>query len=154
MLIASLAPVKAAASHGAKPAYPELADGSTQYAAFPKPKEMYKEVDGGLIETIKSRAAQDPFNVAATVIFLLAICHTFAAGSLNKLAHHYEHIHQENLKTRGPRDKEHPDGEPEVSFRATIYHFLGEVEAIFGIWVIALAAAASYFYRWMISRFT
>ncbi len=148
MLVASVAPVQAAGGHGPEAAYPELADGSTQYAAFPKPREMYEETEGGLIETLKSRAAEDPFNIAATVIFLLAICHTFAAGSLNKLAHHYEHIHQENLKTRGPKDKEHPDGEPEVSFRATIYHFLGEVEAIFGIWVIALAAAATYFYSW------
>jgi len=148
-LFVSVAPAEASGGgHGPEAAYPELQDGSTQYAAFPKPKQEYQEVDGGLIATLKSRATQDPFNIAATVIFLLAICHTFAAGSINKLAHHHEHIHQENLKARGPRDKEHPDGEPEVSFRATLYHFLGEVEAIFGIWVIALAAAASYFYSW------
>lgn len=149
MLVASGAPVRAAGGHGPEPAYPELADGGTQYAAFPKPKEMYKETGGGMIETIKSRAVEDPFNIAATVIFLLAICHTFAAGPLSRLAHKYEHIHEENLRTRGPRDREHPDGEPEVSFRATVFHFLGEVEAIFGIWVIALAAAASYYYSWL-----
>lgn len=144
-------PVQAAGGgHGPEAAYPELQDGSTQYAAFPLPKEEYPELEGepSLIDTLKSRATTDPFNIAASIIFLLAICHTFAAGSLNKLAHHYEHIHQENLKTRGPRDDEHPDGEPEVSFRATLFHFLGEVEAIFGIWVIALAAAATYFYSW------
>lgn len=148
ILLTAAAPAYAAGGHGPEPAYPELADGSTQYAAFPKPKESYEKVEGGLIATLKSRAAEDPFNLAASLIFLLAICHTFAAGSINKLAHHHEHIHQENLRIRGPRDKEHPDGEPEVSFRATIYHFLGEVEAIFGIWVIALAAAATYFYSW------
>ena len=148
MLMASLAPIQAAEGHGPAPAYPELSDGSTQYAAFPKPVETYEKVDGGLMDTLKSRAEQDPFNIAATIIFLLAICHTFAASSLNKLAHKYEHIHEERLKARGPRDKEHPDGEPEVSFRATLFHFLGEVEAIFGLWVIVLAAAASYFYSW------
>lgn len=148
ILVCSFDPAQAAGGPGPEPTYPELKDGSTQYAAFPKPKEMYEQVDGGLIETLKSRALEDPFNIAASLIFLLAICHTFAAGSLNKLAHHYEHIHHENLKKRGPRDREHPDGEPEVSFRATIFHFLGEVEAIFGIWVIALAGVASYFYSW------
>ena len=148
LMFATSLPVAAAGGHGPKPAYPELQDGSTQYSAFPKPKEKYKETEGGLIETLKARAAEDPFNVAATLIFLLAICHTFAAGSLNKLAHKYEHIHEENLKLRGPLDDEHPDGEPEVSFRATLFHFLGEVEAIFGIWVIALAGAATYFYSW------
>lgn len=148
VLICSFSPVQAAGGHGAEPAYPELSDGSTQYAAFPKPKELYKEVEGGIMATIKSRASEDPFNVAATIIFILAICHTFAASSLNKLAHHFQHIHEENLRKRGPRDEEHPDGEPEVSFRATIFHFLGEVEAIFGIWVIALAGAATYYYSW------
>ena len=148
VLIFSFSPAQASGGHGAEPAYPELLDGSAQYAAFPKPKDLYKEVEGGVIETLKSRAAEDPFNVAATIIFILAICHTFAASSLNKLAHHFEHIHEENLRKRGPRDDEHPDGEPEVSFRATIFHFLGEVEAIFGIWVIALAGAATYYYSW------
>lgn len=30
-----------------------------------------------------------------------------------------------------------------------LYHFLDEVEAIFGIWVIALAVAATYFCSWI-----
>ena len=148
VMFASAVPAVAADGHDPKPAYPELKNGSTQYAAFPKPTEKYKESAGGLMETLKARATEDPFNVAATLIFLLAICHTFAAVPLSKLAHKYEHIHEENLKLRGSRDQEHPDGEPEVSFRATIFHFLGEVEAIFGIWVIVLAAASSYFYSW------
>ncbi|NJM38720.1 MAG: hypothetical protein HC845_13105 [Akkermansiaceae bacterium] len=33
-----------------------------------------------------------------------------------------------------------------VSFKATALHFLGEVEAIFGIWVLALIAAMAAFY--------
>ena len=148
VLIFGFSPAQAAGGHGPEPAYPELSNGGSQYAEFPKPKELYKKVEGGVMETLKSRAKEDPFNVAATVIFILAICHTFAASSLNKLAHHFEHIHKENLKKRGPRDDEHPDGEPEVSFRATVFHFLGEVEAIFGIWVIALAGAATYYYSW------
>jgi hypothetical protein len=130
------------------PAY-QLSDGTVKYAAFPKPLETYEKVEGGLLETLKYRAKADPFNVAATVIFILAILHTFAAGPLNKLAHKYEHIHEENLKKRGPRDDEHPDGEPEVSFRATFFHFLGEVEAIFGIWALALAGAATYYHSWL-----
>jgi Na+/H+ antiporter NhaD/arsenite permease-like protein len=148
VLMFSFSAAQAAGGHGPEPAYPKLSDGKTQYSAFPKPKEMYEKVDGGLVGTLKARAKEDPFNIAATVIFLLAICHTFAAGSLNKLAHHYEHIHHEKLKKSGPRDRDHPNGEPEVSFKATLFHFLGEVEAIFGLWVIILAAAATYFYSW------
>ncbi len=148
VLIFSFSPALASGDHGVEPAYAELADGSAQYAAFPKPTETYKEVKGGAMDIIKARAKEDPFNVAATIIFLLAICHTFVAIPLGKLAHHYEHIHQENLMKRGHRDHDHPDGEPEVSFKATVFHFLSEVEAIFGIWVLVLAGAATYYYSW------
>jgi hypothetical protein len=87
----------AAESGHDKPAYPELADGSTQYAAFPKPLETYPQTDGGIVETLKKRAQADPFNVAASVIFLLAILHTFAASSFTKLSHKIEHDHEAEL---------------------------------------------------------
>lgn len=149
LLVFSVVPSFAAGgAHGPEPAFTNLKDGGEQYSNFPIPLEKYEKVEGGVIETIKARAAADPFNVAASIIFLLAICHTFAASSITKLSHKYEHEHEERLKLRGPRDDEHPDGEPEVSFKATILHFFGEVEAIFGIWVIALAGAATYFYSW------
>lgn len=124
--------------------YPEY----DQYAAFPKPLEQYEEVEGGMIDIIKARAAEEPFNVAATLIFICAIIHTFVAGKFLKLAHKFEHEHEEQLKKRGVKDKLHPDGVPEVSFKATLFHFLGEVEAVFGMWVIALGAAAASFYSW------
>lgn len=130
------------------PAYPKLETGKTQYAVFPKPIETYDDAGLGLFEKIKSRAAADPFNVAASLIFLIAILHTFAAGPLTKLAHRFEHEHEEQLRLRGAKDETHPDGVSEVSFKATLLHFLGEVEAIFGIWVFALAGSAAYFYTW------
>jgi Putative Na+/H+ antiporter len=132
-----------------EPHYPKLADGSTQYASFPLPPEKYPPVEGGLWETLKSRAEADPFNVAATVIFLLAIIHTFASGYFIKLAHKFEHRHDEALKKRGIRDAEHPNGVPEVSFLGTVFHFLGEIEAVFGLWVIVLAGAAIYYHSWL-----
>lgn len=132
-----------------QPHYPELADGSKQYASFPIPPEKYPPVEGGLMDILKSRAEVDPFNVAATIIFLLAIVHTFASGFFNKLAHKFEHQHDEELKKRGVRDAEHPDGVPEVSFLGTLFHFLGEIEAVFGLWVIALAVAAIHYHSWL-----
>ena len=56
------------------------------------------------------------FNHIATLIFGLAILHTFFAGKFNQLAHH------------------HPEG----SMKENIYHFLGEIEVVFGIWLIPL----------------
>lgn len=148
LLIFLLATGVSRAAEEVEPAYPKLSTGKTQYATFPKPIETYGDSGSGLMEKIKGRAAVDPFNVAASVIFLLAILHTFAAGPLNKLAHRLEHEHKEQLKLRGIKDDEHPDGVAEVSFKATLFHFLGEVEAIFGIWVFALAGAATYYHTW------
>lgn len=116
-------------------AYPELG----QYAHFPKPLELYEHgKDIGAWEMIKQRAAAEPFNVAATVIFVLAVLHTFVAGGFQSLSHKLEKAHL----------AKHGEDTNVVSFRATIFHFLGEVEAVFGIWVIALAGAALYFHGW------
>ncbi|GAB4179786.1 MAG: putative Na+/H+ antiporter [Terrimicrobiaceae bacterium] len=89
----------------------------------------------GILEVLALRARQDPFNLLATTIFLLAILHTFLCSSFNKIAHHYEHVHREALAARGVQ---YSEGKEPVSFRATVFHFLGEVEAVFGIWLIPL----------------
>ncbi len=137
-----------AVSHEHAPSYEQLSDGSTQHAIFPKPLESYPKVEGSILEVLKARAAAEPFNVAASLIFLLAILHTFAAASLTKISHRYEHEHALKLKKLGVRDNLHPDGIHEVSFKATLFHFLGEVEAVFGLWVLGLAAAAIYYHSW------
>lgn len=110
-----------------------------QLAGFPKPLEVYEHVEGvGAWGMIKQRAAEEPFNVVATVIFVLAVLHTFVAGGFQTLSHKYE---KEHLRRHG-------EGTELVSFRAVVLHFFGEVEAVFGIWVVALAGAALYFYGW------
>jgi hypothetical protein len=145
-LLAGFSPT-AAASDAETAAYPHLDHGKVQYAAFPKPLETYAPTEGGVLDQLVSRATDEPFNLVATIIFLLAILHTFAAGPINRLAHRYQHQHEEALKKRGD-SLANPDGSAIVSFRATALHFLGEVEAVFGIWAVALAGAAAYFYSW------
>jgi hypothetical protein len=130
------------------PAYPDLGGGAVQYAAFPRPLDTYAKGDAGLMESLKARVAVEPFNLAASVIFLLAIVHTFGCGFFARLAHKVEHLHQEELKNREAPDEEWPDGVAEVSFRGSLFHLLGEVEAVFGLWVIVLAAVATYYYSW------
>lgn len=88
-----------------------------------------------IVDRLILRAKADPFNIVATLIFLLAVVHTFLSSIFNKLAHKYEHEHQEWLKDH---DKYYVEGKEPVSFKATLFHFLGEVEAIFGIWLIPL----------------
>ncbi len=138
----------AAVSQRHPPAWPQLENGDPQYAVFPKPLETYPKSEGGILDVLKARATAEPFNLAASAVFLLAILHTFAAGWFTKRAHRYEHEHEQKLRARGVRDREHPDGVPEVSFKVAVFHLLGEVEAIFGLWVLALAAVAVYYHSW------
>ena len=121
-----------------------------QFSHFPVPVKEYEKVDG-LGATLSSRVKRDPFNLVATIIFLCAILHTFAAGFFNRWAHHVEAEHRRLVAEREaklPPSERHPEARAEVSFKATVLHFLGEVEAIFGLWVIALGVAAVSFYSW------
>lgn len=125
-----------------------------QFAEFPKPLGSYEQQEKSdgemdLIATLKYRAFQQGgFNLVATIIFICAIVHTFLAGFFMEMAHKHEHRQKEiNEKLgRTAKAKPHDDAKEDVSFRAHLFHFLGEVEAIFGIWVIALVGAIVYFF--------
>ncbi len=134
------------------------AHGDEHVANFPLPDSHYVELqahhatDGHeltLIETLKLRASADPFNIIATIIFFLAIAHTFVASKFQALAHKYEHEHEHKLKTG---EISHPGDKDPVSFRGTLFHFLGEVEAIFGLWLIPLIICISMSKSWHIAE--
>lgn len=118
--------------------------GTTSHAVvepFPTPLEAYQDNDyTSLWEVLKHRVQYDSFNLIATLIFLAAVVHTFMAAKFSKMAHVYDVRHQEKLKAKG-----HHGEYESVSFRAEILHFLGEVEAIFGIWVIPLIFTMIYY---------
>ncbi len=115
---------------------------------FPPDLSSYPSAEGlGIWETLQSRAEAEPFNLVATGIFLLAILHTFFAAKFRHLAHEAEEAHAQKLKDRREAaGDENEDGRPdEVSFKGHILHFFGEVEAIFGIWVLVLLGALVFF---------
>jgi hypothetical protein len=91
------------------------------------------------------RAQEQPFLVVASIIFLLAILHTFLAVPITQLAHRVEHEHDEQIDSN-PWHRQVPEPYRPVSFKATLLHFFGEVEAIFGIWVVVLLAALTGFH--------
>ena len=51
--------------------------------SFPRPLESYEDADG-IWSTLRVRASAEPFNLVATLIFLLAIVHTFLARSSSR----------------------------------------------------------------------
>jgi hypothetical protein len=119
---------------------------------LPTPLDRYHDpVNAGLWEVLAQRAAADPFNVAALAIFVCAIVHTFLAARIRHAAHVVEERHAARLKARRaetPPDRDQEGGRDEVSFGGQVLHFFGEVEAVFGIWVLVLAGAITWFKGW------
>ena len=109
---------------------------------FPPSLESYGDADMGSIGSILfNRIRQEPFNLVASLIFLCAIIHTFLTGRFMVIAHRWGHDHEEKIKKGlAPRDSVHHGAE--------VFHFLGEVEAVFGIWAAALLAAIVLFFDW------
>ncbi len=114
---------------------------------FPRQLQSY---DDAAIDSITGRlihrAKAQPFNVVATLIFFLAIVHTFMSSRFMAVAHRLEHEHEER-KARGAAPRH------SVSHVAELFHFLGEVEVIFGIWAIALVTAIVAFFDWSTAVF-
>ncbi len=118
-----------------------------QYSRFPIPLGIYEsEEEGmGLWEKLCHRVQVDGFNLAASLIFLCAILHTFMAPKFQALAHKLEHDHKQKLKQEKFRIL-HPEQRVPVSFASTLCHFLGEVEVVFGLWIIPFALVCQSYY--------
>ncbi len=85
-------------------------------------------------------SARSRSNLVATAIFLLAIVHTFLAPRILGLSHRIQHAYEDRLREiHGPDLKEKIPRRQRQSIPAAVLHFFGEVEAVFGIWVIPLA---------------
>src|SRR5918995_322056 len=110
-------------------------------STFPLPLSSYPPAaPDGLLGTLAERVHIEPFNLVATGIFLLAILHTFLAARFMELAHDIEARHEARQRERR---------QPFVpSLRAEALHFLGEIEVVFGLWVLVLLVAMLLFFGW------
>jgi hypothetical protein len=110
--------------------------------AFPRSLDSYNDAGAqSILSILKDRVQQEPFNLVATLIFFCAIIHTFLTGKFMAISHKWEHAHEAKIK-KGLVNKN------SVHHGAELFHFLGEVEAVFGLWVIALMGAIFFFYDW------
>ena len=109
---------------------------------FPRALESYDDAGMHSIgERLAHRAAAEPFNVVATAIFMLAILHTFLSSRLLAVAHRWKEEHAARVASgSAPRNS--------VSHGAELFHFLGEVEVIFGIWAVGISVAVVAFFDW------
>src|ERR1700746_1486483 len=118
---------------------------------FPLPVDSYHDQQiPSLFGKLTGRIQREPLNLIATIIFFAAIIHTFLTAQFRKIAHRYQQRYEaiEDLlrATDGPPDcgKKHD----KLIFRAQLFYFMGEVEAVFGIWLIPLFVAIIAFHGW------
>lgn len=109
-------------------------------ATFPRSLDSYNDTESTEVFAIlKNRIKQEPFNIVASFIFLCAIIHTFMTSKFLAIAHKWEVEHQGKI-ANGDVHKY------SVHHWAKLFHFLGEVEVVFGLWVVVLIQAIIIFY--------
>jgi len=112
-------------------------------AAFPPSLESYQDAEvTGLWDVLTGRIQKVPFNLWATILFLGAVIHTFLTHQFLHWAHLLKDRHKERLGRAGK------DPESEACMPAQLLHFMGEVEAVFGIWVLPLCVLMIFNVGW------
>ena len=92
--------------------------------------EKIGEISPSLLNDLTQKIYEDPFRLVTFLIFMGAICHTFFASK---------------LATKASKIKEQYGQETPSS---QCLHWLGEVEAIFGIWLIPLIISFLFMKGW------
>ncbi len=126
----------AAAADGSEPS------ATTPAIDFPRSLDSYDDpADASLGAILEHRIKVAPFNLVATLIFFAAILHTFLTSRFMAIAHRWSHQHQEKqAQGLAPRHSVH--------IGAELFHFLGEIEVVFGLWAAVLTLAIFIFYDW------
>ena len=97
--------------------------------SFPLSLATYQDQGEGLLEILRSRIVFEPFNIVVSLIFLCAIIHALLANKITQVSRRIAKRHKAKHFKEGHN----------VSILSEFLHFFGEVEAVFGIWVLVLA---------------
>ncbi len=109
---------------------------------FPPSFASYHDADiNGIGAILKNRISHSPFNLVASLVFLAAIIHTFLSSKFLYYAHKWKAEYQKKIEAGLA-------SESSTHLPAEIFHFLGEVEVVFGLWAVVLTAGVIFFYDW------
>ncbi len=118
---------------------------------FPPAVDSYHDQQTpSILEKIAHRIQREPLNLVATIIFFAAIVHTFLTAQFRKIAYRYQRRYEaiedssRDIVGRPDAGRKHD----KLIFRAELFYFMGEVEAVFGIWLVPLFVAIIAFHGW------
>jgi hypothetical protein len=116
---------------------------------FPLSSDSYHDESISILSAkLLARIQREPFNAAATIIFFIAIAHSFLTSRFQRLAHDYD-VRARAIENLEPSERHKLDREwDRLLFRAQFFHFMGEIEAVFGIWLVPLMVAIILFHGW------
>ena len=109
--------------------------------AFPPDLQGYDDAGQVVLTRLTHRIEANPFNLVGTLIFLLAIVHTFLTGRFREMSHRLEQAYERKIEEGTAPLRS-------VSQASRLLHFLGEVEVVFGLWAIPLLLSVVYFFDW------
>ena len=118
---------------------------------FPLPVDSYHDQQiPSLFAKLTGRIQREPLNLVATIIFSAAIIHSFLTTKFRKIAHRYQQSYEAIEYLLHATDDLPDSGKKhdKLIFRAQLFFFMGEVEAVFGIWLIPLFVAIIAFHGW------
>ena len=119
----------------------EESHSSSEATGFPPDLQSYDDAGQSILARLAGRIEAKPFNLVGTVIFLLAIVHTFFSSKLSNMSHRLEEAHQRRIEAgTAPLNS--------ISHPARVLHFLGEIEVVFGLWAIPLLISVIFFFDW------
>lgn len=123
---------------------------SLSAGAYPANPASYHDDDVTFMPAkLWGRVQSEPLNLIATVIFALAITHTFLTAQFQKRSHSLElQLLRLDEEAADPNVTLPEKKRDHLVFWAQFYHFMGEIEAVFGIWLIPLFIAITLFKGW------
>jgi hypothetical protein len=114
----------------------DIASANVPASSFPPPLESYGDAHlTGIWDVLVHRVHQEPFNLWVSLLFFAAVIHTFLTHKFIQLSHWLEKRQDRRWQADATRT-----GPAPAPILARLFHFFGEVEVVFGIWVVPLLA--------------
>ncbi len=117
---------------------------------FPLPLKAYHDSQLNTVSNILwYRIQREPMNLVVSLMFFGAIVHTFCVGIFRRIAEKWENEHRLVHNLNSNQEVNYNGNVVDnVSFGAELFYLLGEVEIVFGLWVMPVFWTIAISFGW------